>query len=408
VNTYSIYLGREDRLKLLYSYPNGVAPGTGTDWSLATTILHWFNLIMQRDGLMALGASAAVRVEGNADSPSYFLELSGPAHAALQFPLYGKCLPHFLAIGWDALNTVVPQIKAAGKWDPDPDPAPYRPWRFFLPFGMPLLNQRSVQFFHYPPIRLLETFQDYLYDPVPIRWNELLAANGVSHPADYPLYARVMDACPIAAEDDQGSKTSTKGDPVWGLIPIQYFPDYQKQMMELMLNTAPTSIYYTIPVVVYGGHPKMQFNNLYGTKLGVNVAAIADIIPGKKTPALGANHPYLFYYIAQSANTNPPVNVGSGKIVPANLKQATSIMIQDLIVARWQKVMSDDPSQDPQLVLKDATAYWNSPAHSAQVNALVQHQGSLLYPDPNSLDFEFAVSLDQAMAGGAAAAGSGS
>jgi hypothetical protein len=407
MNTYSIYLGREDRLQLLYSYPNGVAPATGTSWSLATTILHWFNLTLQRDGLAALKATAAIRVEGPDDSPSYFLELSGPPKAALQFPEYGKRLTQFLANGWDALNNTIPQIQAAGKWDPDPDPAPYRPWRFFLPLGMAMLNQRSLQFFHYPPIRLLETFQDYLYDPVPFRCNELLAANGVANAADYPLYSTVVDATPIAAEDDQGSKTSTKGDPVWGLIPIQYFPNYQKAQIQLLLSAAARSDYYTIPLIVYGGNPRKEFNNLYGTTLGVNVAGTAEIIPGKKTPVLGANHPYLFYYIAQSANTNPPVNVGSGKIVPANLKQATTTMIQDLIVARWQKVMSDDPSQDPQAVLAAATAYWNAPAQTAQVNALVQHQGSLTYPDPNSLDFEFAISLAQAQSA-AAAAGSGS
>jgi hypothetical protein len=403
--TQRIYLGREDRLQVLYSYPNGIAPGTGGNWSLATTILHWFNLTLQRDGLAKKGATAAVRVEGPDNSPAYFLDLTGPPEAALQFSHYGTRLPQFLANGWDAVNNVIPQLKAAGKWDPDPDPEPppYRPWRFFLPLGMPMLNQRALQFFHYPPIRLLETFQDYLYDPVPFRWNELLTANGITDPAAWPLYSTVMDATPIAAEDDQGSKQSSKGDPTYGLIPIQYFPDYQRAQVELLLNSAANSDYYTSPIVVYGSHPTQIFNSLYSTKLKVNVAATTTIIPGKKTPVLGANHPYLFYYIAQSANTNPAVNVGSGKIVPANLKQATSIMVQDLIAARWQTQMAEDPTQDPQAVLTAATAYWNDAAQARMVNALVQHEGSLLYPDPNSLDFEFAVSLDQAMKGGAAA-----
>jgi hypothetical protein len=388
----SIYLGRENRLALLYSYPN--APNGS--WSLATTILHWFNLTLQRDGIAALGARASVRVEGPDDSPSYFLDLDGPPAAAASFHEYGKRLPQFLENGWDALNTVVPRIKADGKWDPDPDPEPppYRPWRFFLPHGMAMVNQRSLQFFHYPPIRLLETFQDYLYDPVPFRWNELLAANGVTHAADLPLYSTVVDATPIAAEDDQGSKTSTKGDPEWGLIPIQYFANYQKAQVELLLNPAANSDYYTIPMVVYGGHPKSIFNQLYNVKLGVNVATTADIIPGEKTAVLGANHPYLFYWAAQSQGTN--VDVGSGQILPQNCANAVKLMTQDLIVARWQKVMSDDPSQDPQAVLADATRHWSDPARAAEICALVQHEGSLLYPDPRSLDFHFRLTMAQA------------
>src|SRR5205823_1550959 len=108
------------------------------------------------------------------------------------------------------------------KWDPQG-----AGWRFFLPLGMPLLNQRSLQFFHYPPIRLLETMQDYLNDPVPVRWEELLAANGVAAEAERPLYEAVVDATPIAAPDDQGTQTLPDGTTVH-LIPIDYFHEYQK------------------------------------------------------------------------------------------------------------------------------------------------------------------------------------
>jgi hypothetical protein len=166
--------------------------------------------------------------------------------------------------------------------------------------------------------------------------------------------------------------------------------------VELLLNPAANSDYYTVPVVVYGGHPKSIFSKLYNVKMGVNVAATAEIVPGKKTAVLGANHPYLFYWQAQSAGTS--VNVGSGKILPANCDKAAKLMTQDLIVARWQKVMADDPSQDPQAVLADATRYWNDPAQAGTICALVQHEGSLLYPDPKALDFEFSMSMAQASA----------
>ena len=68
-------------------------------------------------------------------------------------------------------------------------------------------------------------------------------------------------------------------------------------------------------------------------------------------------------------------------------------MISDLAVAGWLKRMSDDPTQDPQVALAASQTYWKDPAQAATVKALVQHQGSLKYSDPNTLAFEFLVAL---------------
>jgi hypothetical protein len=381
----SIALGTEDRLAALYSYPN--VPGSVEP--LADTILYWFNQTLERDGLAALGATAAVRTSAS----GYVLDLDGPAAVADRLSGYATRLPRFLENGWNALTTVIPTLQADGKWDPSPDPGQgYRPWRFFLPHGLAMLEQRSLQFFHYPPIRLLESMRDYLNDPVPVRWAELLEANGVPSDQEAWLYERVVDATPIAAEDDQGSKQG--GDPTWGLIPIQYFHDYQRAQVELFLNPAAGNDRYTIPVVVYGNHPRATFQALYGVTLGVNVAGTAEIVPGRKTAVLGANHPYMFYAAAQGFDT-----VGSGRFLsPKDCERATAVLQKDLVVARWQVVMSEDPSLDPVAVLGDCTTYWHDPARVAQICALVQHQGSLSYPDAGSLSFRFDRTLEQAAA----------
>src|SRR5205807_605625 len=108
---------------------------------------------------------------------------------------------------------------------------------------------------------------------------------------------------------------------------------------------------YTIPIVVYGNHPNDVFGQLYRVQLGVNVATTAKIVPGKKTAVLGANHPYRFYATAQIGKGE---DVGSGHILPGkNCQDAVKVMTQDLIVARWQKVLADDPTRDPQAVLDD-------------------------------------------------------
>ncbi len=399
----SIPLGTKDRLTVLYSYPNSATDGR----SLPATIEHWFGQTLQRDGLG--DCSASVRIMDG----TYYLDFRGPDSAVPSFAGYAKRLPQFFANGWAAWADVVPMLQKTGKWDPCPDkptpvaPAPYLPWRFFLPHGMPMLNQKALLFFHYPPIRLLETNQDYLNDPVPVRCEELLTANGVPD-SDLMLFNTVMDATPIGAEDDQGSKNpdqcaadgcpTTAYDKDYGLIPIQFFPDYQKAQVSLLLNPSPKPG-YTAPIVIYGAHPLATFNKLYGTNLKVyQTTVVTGILPGLKTPVLASSHPYVFYGMAQGFG---PGQIGAGSILPPlkddkgqmhyPLKDATAQMIKDLAVARWLKDMSDDPSQSVADVWVAAQKFWNDPAQTNTVSDLVQHQGSLCYYNPPALDFKFNV-----------------
>ncbi len=373
--TVRIPLGSADRLTKLYSFPNS----PDLNWTLVETVKHWFAMTLQRDGLTGKGATLDVGVA----SDGYVLLLDGPVTIQSQLQQYAVRLTQFLINGENALNNEVAKVVADGKWNPSPDPEPYHPWRFFLPHGMAMLNQKAVLFFHYPPIRLLETNQDYLDDPVPVRCEELLTANGVSN-SDLPLFNTVMDATPIGAEDDQGSKPG--GDPDWGLIPINYFHDYQMAQVKLLLNTSPVNADFTVPIVIYGAHPLATFNDIYRTNLSNNKVTLTEIIPGKKTAVMASTHPYVFYGTAQGFD-----KIGSGKLV--NPKGATTQMIKDLVVARWLKLMSDDPAQNPQTALSDSQTFWNLPAQAATVNALVQHQGSLFYSNKTTLAFDFLVPL---------------
>lgn len=386
--SHIIELGTQERLKLLFSYPN--TPSTTE--VLADTIKHWFQQTLERDNLAARGARVTVHVKG----PDYSLELEGPPELAASFRTYQERLPRFLDNGWDAFTRVIPRLIAEKRWDPSPTldgPKPYKPWRFFLTLGTALVHQRSLQFFHYPPIRLLEESRDYLKDPVPERCEELLRENGVAM-EDVHLYEAIVDAVPIAAEDDQGSKKSDKGTH-FGLIPIEDFSEYQMAQVRLLLNPAPNDARYTIPIVVYGSHPRQIFEKLYGVALPFNSAATVEIIPGKKTPVMATNHPYRFYATVQGGDS-----VGSGKILPDDSARTTAmeLMINDLAAARWQKVMADNPSLDPQAVLSDCRDYWRSPAQQGRVEALVLRQGSLTYPEGDSLAYSYSVSLPEAVA----------
>lgn len=391
MTTQSIALGTAERLEKLYSYPNDPSKSE----SLADTILHWFNQTLERDGFKAQGAKATVRIDGD----DYFLDIEGPDDIAE----YGNRLPQFLNNGWDALG-VIDKLKAETKTWPKGlaiptedkvwDPQNTGKWRFFLPLGMAMIRQRALNFFHYPPVRLLDTMRDYLADPVPVRLIELWEANGVESEEVAWLYSTVMDGAPIAAPDDQGTQY-IEGQPPVHLIPIESFHDYQRAQVNLLLNTSSVNEDYTVPVVVYGAPARAVFQQLYGKKLHGNQATTVEMIPGKKTAVIASGHPYRFYAEAQ-INEATGADVGSGEIVPANCAEAVKIMVDDLIIAGWLCRMVKDPTQDPKPVLDACRDYWESPDQAAQVCALVRHEGSLLYPDPSSLKFEFGVTMNEA------------
>ena len=395
---FSIPLGPADRLKCLYSYPNK----PGSTELLADTILHWCKQTLARDGFAARGAYASVRIEGS----EYVLDVEGPP----EMEKYRERLPQFLQHGWDAL-AVIKELQDS-KWKPDTpwpdwldppaenklwDPRKSGQWRFFLPIGMAMINQKSLQFFHYPPIRLLDTMRDYLNDPVPVRLIELLQANDVASEQEAWLHSTVMDGAPIAAPDDQGTIYNPNNSrEAVHLIPIDRFEIYQRAQVELLLNTSPASEEYTVPIVVYGTPARETFGKLYmkGKKVSTTKAETIDtVIPGKKTPVLGSGHPYAFYAQVQA-------EVGSGSVLPEKWPTAVKTMIKDLVVAGWQAQMSiqmaKNPKVDPNAVLKERQEYWTADKQKETVYALALHQGSLLYPDPKSLEFTFALSLDEA------------
>lgn len=387
-----ITLGEEDRLSKLYSHPN--SPNDGL--TLTDTIEHWFNQTLERDGFATQGAKAKVVSENSL----YYLVIEGPDG----IDGYQTCLPEFLNHGWEAY-TVMENIKSLeGTW-PDGlsvptlnrvwDPQQTKQWRFFLPHGMAMLRQNALNFFHYPPIRLLDTMRDYLNDPVPVRLIEMMKANGVQSDEQAWLLSTVMDGAPIAAPDDQGTQY-IQGLPPVHLIPIDHFHAYQKAMVKLLLRSPQKCDTLTFPIVVYGSPARSSFEALYpGVKLSTSRVSSVEIIPGKTTAVLASGHPYRFYAQAQVDEVSGS-EVGSGGIVAGKFNEAFETMKKDLAVIRWQCRLAEDPTQKPQAVFEEAVAYWAQDEQKAALCRLVLHQGSLWYPSPEALAFTFKVSLDQA------------
>jgi len=388
----------EEDLKILFSYPN--TPDCKD--SLEDTILHWIGQTLVRDGFAKTKAKASIRVEGS----DYILDIDGPSEA--QNAAYAERIPAILDIGWEAWKGPIQEIKGRNVWGTDKKIYPmWNPnelkvdgqdaWRFFLTLGVGLVSHKTLQFFHYPPRRLLDPLRDSMKDPVTLRCRELLVANGVDS-NDTHLYETRINSTPIAAPDDQGTNFTPPANPVWGgLIPVGYFRQFERDMIRTLLKPHGNSG-YTIPMTAYGKDPRQRFGGIF---LDPDHAMIIEVIVidglKLKTPILGSNHPYRFYWEAQADPKYGKGEVGSGKMLPGSMEICTKLQQDDLAVVRWQVKMAEDPTQDPWKVIADAQAYWKDPARKEKVCALVKRHGSLTYKTPKGYDFWFALSYEDAL-----------
>jgi hypothetical protein len=115
-----------------------------------------FNQTLERDLLWGSWADAYVRKGGE-----YRLKLSSPKH---DVSAYAKVVPAYLAAGRLALKAFNATVTNGNGL------------QFQLPFGLAMVNVRSVQLFHFPPSET-SSYSDYLYSPTNRRWEALLLEN---------------------------------------------------------------------------------------------------------------------------------------------------------------------------------------------------------------------------------------
>lgn len=419
--TVSICLGKnEEQLKILFAYPNiPDQDNTGSQESLVDTIMHWFGQTLGRDGLVQgehhasagsttggippeswdVSGVASIRNSGE----DYYLDLDLPDISTETIALYTERLPKILDLGWQAWEGPVKTIKTSKVWGRDKksgdqlypmwDPNDTGEWRFFLTLGVGVANHRTLQFFHYPPERLLNPLRDSMQDPVTYRCRDLLEANDVDA-KDTRYYETRINSTPIAAPDNQGTNVTAPANPVWGgLIPVGYFRDFERDMIRTLIKPHANYPGYTIPMTAYGKDPRQRFGGMF---LDPDKAMVLEVVEGLKTPVLGSNHPYNFFYQAQASDGVS--KVGSGKMIDNDKvrERCTQLQQDDLAVARWQTEMAKNPSQDPWQLIKESQEHWKAEAQQKLVQALVLRHASLTYKTDAGIDFWFALSLDDA------------
>ena len=371
----TITLGTVPIVQTVFAYKN--IPDQNE--TLEQTVQHWLGQTLQRDGFD--NATINVTLANN----NCNVDLVGPSDS--ENDEYARRLTSIVAIAWKAYSErIVNLIQKRKIWCTDNvdrpmwDPLGTNDWRFFMTLGVGLINHRSLQFFHYPPSRLLNPLRDSMMDPVTLRCRDLLRANGVPV-NETKFYETRVNSTPIAAPDDQGTNFSVAADPViGGLIPIGYFRDFEIQMIQTMIK--PHKVQgYTIPMTAYGRDPIQQFGGLF---LGPDQAMVIEVLPELKTPVLGSNHPYRFFGQAQTTRTPQPGQViGSGQMLPGDavMQACRSIQQDDLAVVRWQVQMANDPSLDPWDTIRESQAFWKAPEQQERVELLIKRHGSLTYDD---------------------------
>ncbi len=285
-------------------------PSTCTPDSLAQTIEIYLQQSIMRDGLQ--NATVNVQVDGG----QYYAVLNGvPAG-------YPERVTQFLSIG-SLGKTARDKLQQDGKWNA-------AQWRFFLPLGLPLTNQKSAQLLHFPPDYSL-TERNYLGSKTSQRWETLLELNGAPS-ASIAVYERIVDIAPVAAPADAGGSLAET---------YAYFKDYAYAMLNYSVSPPPAKL--PLPVVAYGGPVRAWVKTYLGGDLKVSASpAYLQVGNVEHIPFLGANHPSLFWYAAKDSRT-----------------QALRVMRDDLVAACWQVKMGEDPQRDINSTLDGCSTYWD-------------------------------------------------
>ncbi|MCW8928945.1 MAG: hypothetical protein OQL19_01755 [Gammaproteobacteria bacterium] len=317
---------------------------------LATTIKTFTNQSLSRDGIAGGRVSS---VTPQADG-TILMVISGSD--SKQLANFATMHQGFMSSthAVQGLNGTQLCQSTQGCWDPHPGK---EPWSFFLPFGLPLSQQKAVSFLNYPPDDSL-TDVDYLKNFTMYRWSAVLESVGISDPY---LYETIVDARPIAAPGSGQSNYMPDINTYFNKPNSQYY--YVTPMIELLTNTPANVSSNSLPVIVLGTPSRDAWAEVIGQSQ-VNVLDVGTTtLPGASKPTawVAGNHPDVTTY--QCCPGDPNSNCGGSY----DLVQDETI---DLQVACIIQALGADPAADPTTVKAACAQAWAvnpSPANKATI-----------------------------------------
>jgi hypothetical protein len=315
-------LGDKQRVTDLYSFPNNCSTVCYRPWTLEQTAEHYLNTSLRRDGFTNTQASVYV------DNGIYFAKLSGSVPTG-----FIQRYEQFLALGDTAL-TSARAFHGLGKWRYD--------WRFILPLGLPMLNNRTLEVMDFPPLTLLLETQDYLRSNTTNRWTTLLGENGVPM-NEYDLYGAILDIVPVAAPAGDGKKLEESG------IYDGSFDGYAIPLLALWTSGATPSD--SKPIMALGAPIRTWFKRNFNLTLGVLDVKKVSLPDGRISPVMGTNHPSYFFYAANKYTNGPDKD-------EKNFALGMEVMKQDIVAACWQVEMGKAPSFDPVEMKEKCVSRW--------------------------------------------------
>jgi hypothetical protein len=220
-------------------------------------------------------------------------------------------------------------------------------WAFYLPLGLPMVNQKTVMLLNYPPNDALCS-TDYLNNFTIDRWNWRLETVGIST-ADTPLYETILDSHPIAAP---GSGQS-------GYIrnTTQYFykkgqPNYNDAMLDLLMR--PLNESRTVPLQVAGSDAREIFAKMIDREELKPGEVGLWKREGKRTiPWVATNHPNVTNY--QLCPNDPLKKCDPTYGCSDELVQDELLDLQAICTLRH---LAEEPTADPATVMENCKKVW--------------------------------------------------
>jgi len=314
----SLDMGSVDRVTNLVSYPNCVT--NCQPQTLDQTVEHYLRQSLQRSGL-AHSAVAVKTVNGHVVA-----DFKGDGSED-----YAKVLGEFLTDGDKAYSATL-AIQKDGRWQSD--------WRFFLPWGLAMTLNPTIELLHFPPDYSL-TGQDYLNAKTTERWGDLLAYMGVAKDKT-DAYQAIVDIAPIAAPASAGSAITAAN--VYG----DYYPYAGNLLGWWAANKTGVK---GKPLVAFGAPVRDWVKTYLKLTLSVDQSATATLPNGVTVPVIGSNHPSMIFYAAYNSDGSENFNSGM------------KVMRQDMIAACWQADMGKDPLLDPSKVQSACTSRWTNDSY---------------------------------------------